>query len=189
MKFKSPFHHNKMSLHLILGPMFSGKSSLLIKYIRSFRIIGKNMMILKPSIDDRYSETHICSHNKDMESCQIIPTDQLHSILSTPEFDKASVIIIEEGQFFTSLSQTIRCILDHQKHIIISGLNGDSNRNVFGEIHLLLPLCTKIELLQALCIQCKDGTPAHYSKRIDHSMEQVLVGSQDKYEAVCVKHY
>jgi thymidine kinase len=180
-----------MSLHLILGPMFSGKSTRLIEHIRSFRTLDYSMMVIKPDIDRRYTDdSSICTHNQDKESCHMVEINKLHEILDTPMFTKAKVIMIEEGQFFQSLYETVSTMLiTHKKHIYISALNGDSKRQLFGEIYLLLPLCTNVEWLQALCIRCKDGTKAIYSKRISHSDEQIVVGSTEQYEAVCFNHY
>lgn len=180
-----------MSLHLILGPMFSGKSTRLIEHIRAFKTLDYPMMVVKPDIDRRYTETNdICTHNQDKEECYTVPIHDLETILDRHEFKKAKVVMIEEGQFFSNLYKTVlRMLDDEKKHIYITALNGDSQRKLFGEIYLLLPLCTKIEWLQALCIRCKNGTPAIYSKRTSDSSEQIVVGSQDKYEAVCFEHY
>jgi len=179
-----------MSLHLILGPMFSGKSTRLIEHIRHFKTLEYPIMVIKPDIDTRYTQNSaICTHNQEKESCYSIPIQSLQYVLETSEFKNASVIMIEEAQFFTNLYDVVKEALDiHKKHIYITALNGDSKRQLFGDIHLLLPLCTKINFLQALCIHCKDGTPAIYSKRKVETDEQISVGTNE-YEAVCFKHY
>ena len=78
---------------------------------------------------------------------------------------------------------------DHNKHVIVIGLDGDSDRNNFGQIHKLIPLCDDITKLKALCSLCKDGTSGIFSKKIVDSDMQVLVGSTDKYMAVCRSCY
>jgi thymidine kinase len=180
-----------MSLHLILGPMFSGKSTRLIEHIRAFKTLDYLMMVIKPDIDRRYTETSdICTHNQDKEECYTVPINGLESVFEKEEFKKAKVVMIEEGQFFSGLYSSVLRMLDYEKkHIYITALNGDSQRKLFGEIYLLLPLCSKIEWLQALCIRCKNGTPAIYSKRTSESSEQIYVGSKEQYEAVCFDHY
>ena len=179
-----------MSLHLILGPMFSGKSTRLIEHIRAFRTLDYNILVIKPDIDCRYTQNEICTHNQEKESCMVLPIDSIHKLLETDEFKKAKIIIIEEGQFFTNLYETVQEMLDvYQKQIYIAALNGDSKRQLFGDIYKLLPLCYEVEWMKALCIRCKDGTPGIYSKRISHAEEQILVASNDKYEAVCLSHY
>ena len=77
-----------------------------------------------------------------------------------------------------------------KKKVYISALNGDSNREIFGDIHKLVPLADNIEFLQALCIDCKDGSLAIFSKRIiSDDNTQICVAGSDKYKAVCRNHY
>ena len=179
-----------MSLHFIMGPMFSGKSTLFIKYIRQFKTLDYSVLVIKPDIDNRYSQHEICTHHLEKEPCTIIPVDGLLSLCETKEFQTPKLIMIDEGQFFKDLYQVVKekCF-PFKKHVYITALNGDSERQLFGEIYQLLPLCTKMELLQALCIRCKNGTPAVYSKRISESTSQIQVGTNKEYEAVCFEHY
>ena len=177
-------------LHLIAGPMFSGKSSRLIYYIRKYKTLDYSLCVVKPTIDDRYDAFNVCSHNQEKETCNLLATDQLASIVDLPEYKESKVVLIEEAQFFTGLVDTVKRILDQDKKMVyISGLNGDCNRNVFGEIHLLLPLCSSVEFLNALCMKCKDGTPAIYSKRNNTDSTQIIVAGNDMYESVCHNHY
>lgn len=179
------------SLHMILGPMFSGKSTRLIEHIRAYKTLDYPMMVIKPDIDQRYTkENVICTHNKDTETCFMIAMDQLETVFDMREFQKARVIMIEEAQFFTNLYKCVHRMLDNYgMQIYLTALNGDSKRELFGEVHLLLPLCHDMEWLKALCIRCKDGTPAVYSKRTSNDDQQIVVAGKDQYEAVCQKHY
>ena len=68
-------------------------------------------------------------------------------------------------------------------------MDGDSNRDNFGEIHKLIPLCDEIIKLKAYCSMCKDGTPGIFSKRISEKKDKILVGSDEDYIAVCRKCY
>ena len=70
-----------------------------------------------------------------------------------------------------------------------AGLNGDSSRNKFGEIIDLIPIAELITQLHALCIKCKNGNHATFSKRIcSKSKSQILVGT-DEYIPVCRYHF
>jgi len=179
-----------MSLHLILGPMFSGKSTRLIQHIRSFKTLGTNICIIKPNIDQRYtSSSELCTHDKLTESCISLPIDACDAIWELPEYKAASVVMIEEGQFFKHVYDMVYKMMEHEKRVYVTALNGDSERRLFGDIYRLLPLCHSIEWLTALCIQCKDGTPAVYSKRKVLLKDQIQVAGSDVYEAVCGKHY
>ena len=59
-----------MSLEIVLGPMFSGKTSYALSYVRKHRAIGRKVLVIKPSIDKRYSsENFVVSHNNEKISC------------------------------------------------------------------------------------------------------------------------
>lgn len=171
--------------------MFSGKSTRLIQHIRAFNTLEYKIFCVKPDNDIRYTTTsELCTHNQEKESCHVIPIDKLESIYDIEECKHAQIIIIEEGQFFTNLFQAVQYLMDHcKKHIYISALNGDSNRNPFGDIMYLLPLASHVEWMTALCKKCKDGTAGIYSKAKITLPDQVHVGSSQEYEAVCLEHY
>jgi thymidine kinase len=179
-----------IGLNLILGPMFSGKSTRLIQYIRKYKTLGYSIFCAKPSIDNRYDENHICTHNLEKESCSTFDIDKLDKIFDNQEYQAAKVIMIEEGQFFKNIYTISKRMLDEDHKIIyISALNGDSNRELFGEIYKLLPLASNIKFLKALCMDCKDGSLAMYSKRNSEIKDQIVVASGDVYKAVCYYHY
>jgi thymidine kinase len=179
-------------LKLILGPMFSGKSTKLIELIRKYKIINYKTMPIKHSSDSRYSDDDaIYSHNKDSEPC--FKMDKLMSIfedsIQKAVYQYSQVIIIEEAQFFTDLYTFIIKALDDKKTIFVVGLNGDSSQKNFGDIHKLLPLCDDIELLKAYCFVCKNETPGIFSKRLVSDSGQIHVGGVDEYIPVCRNHY
>jgi thymidine kinase len=178
---------NTGKLELYIGPMFSGKSTELIKNVRLYKIINKKVLILKPNIDTRYDVNRIVSHNGEKEDCHI--TDDLENI-SFETIIAYDIIIIDEGQFFKSLKKM--CLLwveKYNKHVIIGGLDGDFQRNPMGELLELIPYADKYHKLCALCKYCNDGTKAIFSKRIMSSKDQVLIGGSDSYVSVCRYHY
>ena len=172
-----------MSLKLILGCMYSGKTTEILRIVNSLKHINEKPIIIKPKIDDRYSLDKISTHNKQEYECQTIG--------DLSEFQNpfhVKYIIIEEAQFFKDL---LLFVIDQVevkgKHVIVVGLDGDSNRENFGEIHKLIPLCDEIVKLKAFCSICKNGTPGIFSKRISEKKEKILVGSIGDYIAVCRK--
>jgi thymidine kinase len=186
--------HNKLNdgyLNLIIGPMFSGKSTRLIQYIRQYKTLNFQMIVVKPSIDTRYTTIdEICTHNYEKESCISYGTGDLENIFNEKDYTTSKIIIIEEGQFFSNLYEIVKKMTDVDKKIVyITALNGDSNRELFGDIYKLLPLCDNIEFMQSLCIKCSDGTLGIYSKRYSNNHDQVCVGGSSVYQAVCREHY
>ena len=106
------------------------------------------------------------------------------------EYTQSDFILIEEAQFFEDLEPFVLKAVDQdKKHLIVIGLDGDSNRNNFGSIHKLLPICDTITKLKALCYQCKDGTEGIFSKRLTQEKKQTCIGTGDKYMAVCRECY
>ena len=178
-----------MSLEIVLGPMFSGKSSYALSYVRRQRSIGKRVLIVKPDIDMRYSnESVLVTHDNDTVPCMLWNTkDPLFP--ATPQFIDTDCVVIEEAQFFTRLLMLVKWLLiHHKKDVLIVGLDGCAKQEVFGEVLSCIPWATKVTKLSALCLECKDGTLAPFTKRIVQDSSKVLVGGSDMYSAVCLKH-
>lgn len=176
-------------LHIIMGPMFSGKSTELIRLIREFKFIEKNILVIKHCSDDcRYAESKICTHDQQKEDC--LSLGDLTEIESSLLYQKAEIIFIEEAQFFTGLTKFIKNGMeDKKKSFIIAGLDGDFKREPFGEILNLIPYSNKVTKLNALCKFCKNGTEAPFTKRLSKSTKQHLVGGEEEYASVCRFHY
>ena len=176
-------------LEIILGPMFSGKSAELIRIINRYECIGKNILTITHSIDTRYGQGVISSHNRVQKKS--ICLESLNSIIDSKEYSESEIIIVEEGQFFPDLKQfVIRATDVDNKHVIVAGLSGDFRREPFGQILEIIPMAEQITKLSAFCKLCNDGTPGDFSKRVElESKEQTLVGNDNYYVAVCRKHY
>ena len=101
-----------------------------------------------------------------------------------------NTIFIDEGQFFDDLVNIVRILVENYKiNVVVSGLDGDSNRNKFGHILDLIPLSNTCTKINASCIMCLDGTPAPFSFRKTNENEQILIGAGDSYMSLCRKHY
>lgn len=183
--------YNKGYLEMIIGPMFSGKSTELINIIRKYKTLNTNMMIIKPSIDNRYTNNNeIHTHNHDKEKCITYGVNELSNVFNDPHYADIRLIAIEEGQFFMDIYEVVKKMTDEDNKIVyITALNGDFNRQLFGDIYKLLPLCDNIKFMQALCVLCNDGTVGVYSKRLSRDNAQVLVAGADEYQAVCRNHF
>jgi thymidine kinase len=180
-----------MSLELILGPMFAGKSSAILGVLRRNEIISRRTLCITSALDTRYSDTAaIVSHNK--ESYPAIAAKLLVPIMETDNFKGAKCIVIEESQFFPDLKEfVLAAVDDHKKEVICVGLDGDSERRPFGQITELIPYADSFKKLTALCQRCGDGTEAIFTFRKPGAAAagQIAVGGADKYEPVCRRHY
>ena len=178
-----------MSLEIVLGPMFSGKSSYALSYIRKQKAIQRNVLAVKPRIDNRYSEDEIVTHNQEKVPCVV--WDSNVDIAPNRFMLQADCIVIEEAQFFTGLPTFCAYMLGLGKHLVLVGLDGDAHRKPFREILDCIPYANKVTKLSALCRRCRDGTEAPYTRYKENANQngsQVDVGGDEKYEAVCLRH-
>ena len=192
---------NNGYLELIIGPMFSGKTSKILEIYKQCQFCNIPVSIINHAIDKRYHDTMISSHDKIMAPC--LQANKLNDIWTENGFNetgnesdkyahrflrKSDVILINEGQFFPDLYEVVVDMLENNKKIYICGLDGDFERKKFGTILDLIPLCDKVTKLTSLCSQCKDGTPGIFSMRLTNEKIQTVVGS-DNYIPVCRNCY
>tara|TARA_B100000795_G_C22606753_1_gene363439 strand:- start:140 stop:697 length:558 start_codon:yes stop_codon:yes gene_type:complete len=177
------------SINLIIGCMFSGKSTETIRLIRRYKTMNnKNILVINHKLDTRYGESVISSHDKVQYKC--ISLENLNDVKENNEYNKADVIFIEEGQFFKDLYEFVTNAADYEnKTIYVTGLDGDYKRNVFGDICKLIPHAENVTKLKALCSICKDGTFANFTKRIIKDDKLELIGNNDIYIPTCRLHY
>ena len=172
-------------LEIILGPMYSGKTSRLVDIYKQCKLCNIPVAVINHSIDTRYDSGDLLStHDKIKIPC--IKTTNLFDIYENEDVYLSKVILINEGQFFPDLYHFVKDMISNinKKKVYICGLDGDFKRQKFGEILDLIPLCDKVTKLTSICSLCKNGNPGIFSKRISDEKEQTLVGS-DNYIPVC----
>lgn len=185
-----------MSLEIVFGPMFSGKSTYALSYIRRNRAIGLSVLAIKPNIDTRYgTEEELVTHDKEKIPC--IPWDISHnlsdiasSMTHHTHVYENQCIVIEEAQFFKGLLVFVKECMSMGRDVLLVGLDGDASQKPFGEIFDCIPYANKVTKINALCFLCKDGTEAPYTIKTSekNAESQVDVGGADKYVSVCFKH-
>ena len=184
---------NSAYLEIILGPMFSGKTTRLLEIYKKASFCNKRIMVINYSHDKRYSDTQLSTHDLKMIPCtQTLNLNDLYNIhtnVDNAEVLKHDVILINEGQFFDDLLEWVSFLVNtHSIHIYVCGLDSDFKKNKFGQIIDLIPLADNIVKLTAWCVSCKNGTPAIYSHRISSEKEQCIIGSSN-YIPVCRNCY
>lgn len=188
-------------LELIIGPMFSGKTSRLVEVYKQCKFCDIPVAAINHYIDNRYDEELMTTHDQIKIPC--IKTNKLKNIWK-PDIKGftdnkcnniqasgncliikySKVILINEGQFFEDLFEVVNDMINHGKQVYICGLDGDFERKKFGQILDLIPLCDKVTKLTSICSKCKNGTPGIFSMRLTNEKEQTIVGSQN-YIPVC----
>jgi thymidine kinase len=164
-------------IEVVCGGMFSGKTEELIRRARRAHIAGQEIVIVKPAVDNRYSEEEIISHNENALPSIVVDTaDQI--ILLT---GNSKVVCIDEAQFFDSrLIEVANTLANDGKRVIIAGLDMDFEGQPFEPMPQLLAIAEFITKLHAICSE--SGQIANYSQRVVENTDRVLVGESEAYE-------
>jgi len=172
------------TIEVITGSMFSGKTEELIRRLRRAQFAGLKVEIFKPSLDKRYSEDRVVSH--DDKSIVSTPVDNASSILLLA--GEVDVVGIDEAQFFdSSIVEVCNKLADNGVRILIAGLDMDFMGNPFGPIPALLSIAEFITKVHAICMRC--GSLAQFSFRKSEEEQVVVLGEKDKYEPLCRECY
>ena len=171
-------------IEVICGPMFSGKTEELIRRVVRAQIAKQRVSIFKPSIDNRFSEDFLVSHNqRKIKSVQVQNAEMILDYR-----DNADVFGIDEAQFFDiSIVDVCRSLANEGRRVVVAGLEKDFKAQSFGSMPELLVEAEYITKVNAICMNC--GDPANFSHRIRPEKKQVVVGETDKYEALCRRCY
>jgi len=189
---------NSGYLEIILGPMFSGKTSYMLRELSLFADIGLKTLLVNHSHDNRNTDRNdmASSHSSQFLgiSDKIITKKTSNLDVNVDNFD---VIGIDEIQFFEDLSPIISFVEKQNKRVYLCGLDGDYKRQIIGNVFSLIPLCDKITKLNAKCHDCIKLYNTNFSKiqnspfthRTIKSEDQILIGAHDSYETLCRFHY
>ncbi len=176
---------NKHELNIYIGSMYAGKSSEIIKIVKTLQAVCVNYLVITHSLENRYDENYLSTHDNIKIPCEKL--SKLKDIYKLLSFNESSVILIDEAQFFEDILDVINIVETHKKTVYVFGLDGDFKRNKFGNILDLIPYCDNIYKLKSVCYNCRDS--GIFSLRISDSKNQVLVGSSSDYQPVCRKCY
>lgn len=174
-------------LEVICGCMFAGKTEELIRRINVLTFAKKKIIVFKPKINNRYSETEIVSHAGAHVPCVVVSkaTDILENI--QPDTD---VVAIDEVQFFDQdVVDVCEYLADSGLRVMVAGLDKDFRGEPFGVLPDLLTRAEFVTKLTAVCAKC--GAPATRTQRIVNGKPAsfddpiVLVGAKEAYEPRC----
>lgn len=188
-------HTKTRQLEVITGCMFSGKTEELIRRLERVRIAKGKVLLLKPTIDDRYSATSVMTHyGREFEAHQLEPEHEdlptLIEAVGKETLDEASVVAFDEGNFFSKLLPHLcQQLVAMGKRVIVAGLDLTFAEEPFGPMPMLLALADRVDKLTAVCVKCGgiatrsqrlvDGKPASKKGPV------IQVGGFGTYEARC----
>ena len=170
------------TIEVICGSMFSGKTEELIRRIKRAQFAKQKVEIFKPSIDRRYHEESVVSHNQN--SIMSTPVDSASQILFLAT--NVDVVGIDEAQFFDpDIVNVCNQLADNGVRVIIAGLDMDYKGNPFGPMPSLMAIAEQVTKVNAICLSC--GDLARNSFRKNYSEDIVLLGEIETYTPLCRK--
>lgn len=171
-------------VEVICGSMFSGKTEELIRRMKRVKFARQSVEIFKPSVDTRYSDDDVVSHEG-------------NSIPSTPVETSASILLlgsdtevigIDEAQFFDdNIVEVCNELANRGTRVIVAGLDLDFKGIPFGPMPALCAIADEVTKVHAICVKC--GTLAYVSHRTVHNEKRVLLGEKLEYEPLCRECY
>ena len=177
------------NLETIVGAMFAGKTSELLKRILWAKHQNKKIIVIKPSIDNRYSNEKIITHNDLSHECYAM--SNWEKTLKKFIFEKSEVdiVFLDEIQFMDT-NQTlhnVETLLSKGIDVVCAGLDQDSRGKPWETSSMLLGLSDKIVKIYGFCNVC--GIEATKTYRKTEGGERTQVGAANIYEPRCLKHW
>lgn len=172
------------SVEVIAGSMFSGKTEELIRRLKRARIAGLRVEIFKPSLDKRYSDDCVVSHDERSISSTPVETASM-ILLLTGDVD---VVGVDEAQFFDAgIVEVCRVLADRGIRVVVAGLDMDFAGKPFGPMPEIMATAEYVTKVHAICVEC--GNLANYSFRLADDDRLVMLGEKELYRPLCRNCY
>ncbi len=182
-------------LEVIAGCMFSGKTEELIRRLERVRIARGQLLLFKPTIDDRYSRNAIVTHyGREFDAQLLAPglesLETLNEIVGVEALRISTVVAVDEGNFFSEkLPELCEVLVALGKRVIVAGLDLTFAAEPFGPMPTLMVLADQVTKLHAVCVKC--GGVATRTQRLSNGKPAPLsgpvikIGGIGSYEARC----
>ena len=176
--------HRPGRIEVVCGSMFSGKTEELIRRMKRAKFAKQKVEIFKPSLDTRYSDVDVVSH--DQHSIPSTPIDSSSTIaLLSSDID---VVGIDEAQFLDDVVVDVcNDLANRGVRVIVAGLDMDFQGKPFGPMPALCAIADEVTKVHAICVKC--GALAYISHRLVANDKRVLLGEQMEYEPLCRECY
>ena len=176
--------HRPGRIEVVCGSMFSGKTEELIRRVKRAVFARQRVEIFKPSIDTRYSEEEVVSHDRNSIRSTIVDTSASILLLA----NDIDVVGIDEAQFLDdSLPEVCNELANRGVRVIVAGLDMDFKGVPFGPMPALCAIADDVTKVHAICVRC--GSLAYVSHRKVQNDKRVLLGETAEYEPLCRECY
>ena len=164
-------------IEVICGSMFSGKTEELIRRLKRAQIAQQKVEIFKPTIDNRYDDELVTSHDQNQIRSTPVPAAANIPLL----VNDCDVVGIDEAQFFDAeIVQVCNDLANRGIRVIVAGLDMDFKGNPFGPMPALMATAEYVTKVHAVCT--RTGNLAHYSYRKSNDNNLVILGEKEVYE-------
>ena len=164
-------------IEVICGSMFSGKTEELIRRLKRAQIAQQKVEIFKPTIDTRYDEELVTSHDQNQIRSTPVPAAANIPLL----VNDCDVVGIDEAQFFDhEIVQVCNDLANQGIRVIVAGLDMDFKGNPFGPMPHLMATAEYVTKVHAVCT--RTGNLAQYSFRTAAKDDLVMLGEKEAYE-------
>ena len=164
-------------IEVICGSMFSGKTEELIRRLKRAQFAKQKVEIFKPTIDVRYEEDRVVSHDANEIRSTPVPAASNIPLLA----DGCDVVGIDEAQFFDNeIVRVCNTLANKGVRVIVAGLDMDFKGNPFGPMPNLMATAEYVTKVHAVCT--RTGNLAQYSFRKSNDDKLVLLGEVNEYE-------
>jgi thymidine kinase len=168
-------------VHTIMGPMFSGKTSLLLHELERFARSGKRVILF--SADAREDDLVVHSRRSLYEDINVARTKEPQAIYEAgASYD---VVGLDEVQFFPKeVIPVLGRLAEQGKVVLASGLDQDFQGEPFLTTLALVTESEKITRLTSVCQRCGSQLAIRNFRKVA-SQERILEGAGEAYEARC----
>ena len=164
-------------IEVICGSMFSGKTEELIRRLKRAQFAKQRIEIFKPTIDVRYDQEEVVSHNDNRIRSTPVPVASNILLLA----NDVDVVGIDEAQFFDDgIVAVCNDLANRGIRVIVAGLDMDFKGNPFGPMPALMATAEYVTKVHAVCTHT--GNLANYSFRKASNDNLVLLGENQEYE-------
>lgn len=164
-------------IEVICGSMFSGKTEELIRRLKRAKFAKQKVEIFKPSVDVRYDEEMVVSHDENEIISTPVPAAANIPLLA----DDCDVVGIDEAQFFDDeIVQVCNDLANRGVRVVVAGLDMDYQGRPFGPMPNLMATAEYVTKVHAICT--RTGNLAHYSYRKSADSNLVMLGETEEYE-------
>jgi thymidine kinase len=176
------------TLKVFVGPMFSSKTTKLLLELERYKRQHKKIMVFKPAMDVRYSDSDVVSHSGWKHPAITVKegADILEALANADE--APDVVAVDEAFMIPGVAEVLMWLYKTGIDVIVSTLDLSAAAKPFHEVEKMLPWATYVEKCAAVCTEC--GRDAFYThKKQVTTDEEIEVGGAELYEPRCFRHH